>query len=92
MAKFDGRTSVTLPESLVSSDSFPSHKFTIATWVRHRHNKALDKHTKEHIICKADDHRKLLTARPEGRRPKALYICFFFLETVKGESNTFDRY
>ena len=60
MAKFDGEKGVNVPESLIASDAFPTHKFTIATWMRHRHNKALDKHTKEHIICKADDHSKFL--------------------------------
>ena len=58
MAKFDGQTGITVPESVLSSETFPPHKFTIATWMRHRDNKALDKHTKEHIICKADDHRE----------------------------------
>ena len=58
MARFDGQTGVSVPESLVSSNTFPNHKFTIATWMRHRDNKALEKHIKEHIICKADDHRK----------------------------------
>ena len=58
MAKFDGQTGITVPESILPTGSFPPHKFTIATWMRHRDNKALDKHTKEHIMCKADDHRK----------------------------------
>ena len=58
MARFDGQTGVSVPSSVVSADAFPSHKFTIATWMRHRDNKALEKHIKEHIICKADDHRK----------------------------------
>ena len=58
MAKFDGQTGITIPESILPTGSFPPHKFTIATWMRHRDNKALDKHTKEHIMCKADDHRK----------------------------------
>ena len=61
MARFNGETGVNIPESLIASDTFPSHKFTIASWMRHRHNKALDKHTKEHILCKADDHSKLAT-------------------------------
>ena len=61
MARFDGQTGVSVPESLVSSNTFPNHKFTIATWMRHRDNKALEKHIKEHIICKADDHRKYTT-------------------------------
>ena len=59
MARFNGETGVNIPESLIASDAFPTHKFTIASWMRHRHNKGLDKHTKEHILCKADDHREL---------------------------------
>ena len=58
MAKFDGQSGLTVPESILPSGNFPPHKFTIATWMKHRDNKALDKHTKEHIMCKADDHRK----------------------------------
>ena len=58
MARFNGETGVNIPESLIASDAFPTHKFTIASWMRHRHNKGLDKHTKEHILCKADDHRE----------------------------------
>jgi hypothetical protein len=59
MARFNGETGVNIPESLIASDAFPTHKFTRASWMRHRHNKGLDKHTKEHILCKADDHREL---------------------------------
>lgn len=88
MAKFDGEKGVNVPESLIASDAFPTHKFTIATWMRHRHNKALDKHTKEHIICKADDHRK-------NRHHLALFVrnCKLVLllrkEYQEGEENTF---
>ena len=69
MAKFDGQTGISVPESVLPSETFPPHKFTIATWMRHRDNKALDKHTKEHIICKADDHRKyfILLTLVKGR-------------------------
>ena len=66
MAKFDGQTGISVPESVLPSETFPPHKFTIATWMRHRDNKALDKHTKEHIICKADDHRKYFTYFSDG--------------------------
>lgn len=88
MARFDGQTGVSVPESLVSSDTFPNHKFTIATWMRHRDNKALEKHIKEHIICKADDHRK-------NRHHLALFVrnCKLVLllrkEYQEGEENTF---
>jgi len=97
MAKFDGSSGgyITVPDALLTAaaasntgSSFPSHKFTIATWMRHRHNKALDKHTKEHIICKADDHRK-------NRHHLALFVrnCKLVLllrkEYQEGEENTF---
>jgi len=88
MARFNGETGVNIPESLIASDAFPTHKFTIASWMRHRHNKGLDKHTKEHILCKADDHRK-------NRHHLALFVrnCKLVLllrkEYQEGEENTF---
>jgi len=88
MAKFDGQTAISIPESVISTETFPSHKFTIATWMRHRDNKAQEKHIKEHIICKADDHRK-------NRHHLALFVrnCKLVLllrkEYQEGEENTF---
>lgn len=88
MAKFDGQSGITVPESILPSENFPPHKFTIATWMKHRDNKALDKHTKEHIMCKADDHRK-------NRHHLALFVrnCKLVLllrkEYQEGEENTF---
>ena len=81
MARFNGETGVNIPESLIASDAFPSHKFTIASWMRHRHNKAQDKHTKEHILCKADDHRKLTNRLKHYKTSKVnpktvLYMIF----------------
>ena len=78
MAKFDGQTGISVPESVLPSETFPPHKFTIATWMRHRDNKALDKHTKEHIICKADDHRKYFTYFSDVRSFKAKNRVFEF--------------
>ena len=72
MAKFDGQSGITVPESILPSGNFPPHKFTIATWMKHRDNKALDKHTKEHIMCKADDHRKPFLW------PSSPFFFFFF--------------
>ena len=43
-------------EQAFSSAKFPSSKFTLATWMRHRPREQVDKHRKEHIICQADDH------------------------------------
>jgi hypothetical protein len=61
MVMLDGQTGLSVPDSLLSPDTFPAHKFTVATWMRHKGRKAQDKHSKEHIICKADDHRKYPT-------------------------------
>jgi hypothetical protein len=61
MVMLDGQTGLSVPDSLLSPDTFPAHKFTVATWMRHKERKAQDKHSKEHIICKADDHRKYPT-------------------------------
>ena len=59
MVLFDGKSGVVVPESVLSSREFPHTKFTVSTWLRHRAREDVDKHRKEHIICKADDHRKL---------------------------------
>ena len=63
MVRLDGKTGVTVPETILPPPEFPKHKFTISSWMRHRENPLQDKHTKEHIMCKADDHRKLFTSR-----------------------------
>ena len=49
---------VDVPEDVLTS-SFPEKTFTLATWMRHKPiDDGTDKHHKEHIICKADDHSK----------------------------------
>ena len=58
MVLFDGKSGVVVPESVLSSREFPHNKFTVSTWLRHRAREDVDKHRKEHIICKADDHRE----------------------------------
>ena len=45
-----------VPEDVLNP-SFPEQTFTLATWMRHKPiDDGTDKHHKEHIICKADDH------------------------------------
>jgi hypothetical protein len=45
-----------VPEEVLKP-SFPEQTFTLATWMRHKPiDDGTDKHHKEHIICKADDH------------------------------------
>ena len=45
-----------VPEQVLNP-SFPEQIFTLATWMRHKPiDDGTDKHHKEHIICKADDH------------------------------------
>lgn len=55
MFEFDGSsTAVVVPDGLVSHS--PGDNFTIASWMKHAAHPELDRHTKEHIICNADDH------------------------------------
>ena len=63
MVLFDGKSGVNVPENVLSSREFPHNKFTVSTWMRHRAREDVDKHRKEHIICKADDHSKLLKSK-----------------------------
>lgn len=56
---FDGMTGATVPLALLRHHDFALHPFTIVTQFRHRSQPKIDKHTKEHIICSADDHSKL---------------------------------
>ena len=49
---------VDVPEEVLNQN-FPAQTFTLATWMRHKPiDDGTDKHRKEHIICKADDHSK----------------------------------
>lgn len=57
---FDGMTGATIPLALLRHHDFSLHPFTIVTQFRHRSQPKIDKHIKEHIICSADDHSKLL--------------------------------
>ncbi|XP_048486862.1 calsyntenin-1 [Plutella xylostella] len=55
MFEFDGATSAMVPPSVL-----PHHlasSFSISTWMRHAPSPDMDKHTKEHVLCMADDHK-----------------------------------
>lgn len=88
MVRLDGHSALTVPDSVLKAADFPMHRFTISTWMRHKQKQLNDKHTKEHIICKADDHRK-------NRHHLALFVrnCKLVLllrkEFQEGEENTF---
>lgn len=53
---FDGQTGASVPSILLSHHDFALHPFSISTIFRHHNNIGGDKHTKEHIVCSADDH------------------------------------
>ncbi|RVE52900.1 hypothetical protein evm_002377 [Chilo suppressalis] len=55
MFEFDGETSATVPES-VSPHGLPD-TFSVTAWLRHAPAPDNDKHTKEHLLCLADDHK-----------------------------------
>lgn len=87
MFEFDGSsTAVVVPDGLVSSN--PGDNFTIATWMKHASQPDLDRHAKEHVICKADDHKM-------NRHHFALFVrnCRLILllrrEHSDGDLNTF---
>jgi hypothetical protein len=54
---FDGTVGAVVPSSLVKAQEFASYPFSIVTMFRHRSSASSDKHTKEHIVCSADDHK-----------------------------------
>jgi len=54
--QFDGDNSgVMVPDSVLNHNL--SATFTIASWMKHKSNLNGDKHSKEHILCNADDHK-----------------------------------
>ncbi|XP_021955255.1 calsyntenin-1 [Folsomia candida] len=87
MFEFDGSsTAVVVPEGLVSH--YPGDNFTIATWMKHDAHPEQDRHTKEHIVCNADDHKM-------NRHHFAVFVrnCRLILllrrEHADGDLNTF---
>ncbi len=90
---FDGESGLQAPKEVQDlGDNFPGERFTLATWMRHKgsDDKELDqdKHAKEHIVCRADDHMK-------NRHHMALFVrnCKLVLllrqEFKEGEENVF---
>lgn len=57
---FDGTNGAIVPKSVVDVDGLSAHSFTISTMFRHHSIVNNDKLTKEHIICSADSHSKLI--------------------------------
>lgn len=56
MFEFDGTTSaVQIPNDVL--DHGLARTFTLSTWLKHKAHADQDKHTKEHILCSADDHK-----------------------------------
>lgn len=55
---FDGTSGAIVPKDLLQADTFAAQPFTLQTQFRHHSIAHNDKHTKEHVICSADDHSK----------------------------------
>uniref|UniRef100_A0A182R0Q4 Cadherin domain-containing protein n=1 Tax=Anopheles farauti TaxID=69004 RepID=A0A182R0Q4_9DIPT len=54
---FDGSSGAIVPKNVVQPQDFAAHQFSIVTMFRHHSIASNDKHTKEHIVCSADDHK-----------------------------------
>lgn len=52
---FDGNSGAIVPSTTISHHDFALKPFSINTVFRHSATSSTDKHTKEHIICSADD-------------------------------------
>lgn len=53
---FDGNVGAAVPSTLLSHHDFALRPFSVVTQFRHHSQTGSDKHTKEHIVCSADDH------------------------------------
>lgn len=57
--EFDGaNTAVAVPKEVLNHNL--SSVFTVSAWLKHKHIPNQEKHVKEHVVCSADDHSKLL--------------------------------
>lgn len=54
---FDGNSGAIVPSNTISHHDFAMRPFSISTIFRHHSIATNDKHTKEHVICSADDHK-----------------------------------
>uniref|UniRef100_A0A6A7FN01 Calsyntenin-1 n=1 Tax=Hirondellea gigas TaxID=1518452 RepID=A0A6A7FN01_9CRUS len=83
--EFDG-DGVVVPQSVLTHNL--TNTFTVSTWMKHGHAKQDDKHTKEHLLCLADDHQM-------NRHHVAVFVrnCRLILlvrhESTDGGLNTF---
>lgn len=57
---FDGMSGAIIPENVVPRYDYASNPFSIVTIFRHFNSSTANKHSKEHIICNADDHSKFV--------------------------------
>lgn len=65
--EFDGaNTAVAIPNDVL--DHNLSSVFTVSAWLKHKHIPTQEKHVKEHVVCSADDHSKLISGF--SRKPK----------------------
>ncbi|XP_037951299.1 calsyntenin-1 isoform X2 [Teleopsis dalmanni] len=55
--QFDGASGVIIPITSVAQHDFSAQPFSIVTIFRHYSLSTQNKHSKEHIICSADDHK-----------------------------------
>ena len=55
---FDGKSGAIIPQEKVPKFKFDVAPFTVSTVFRHKNHNENNKHTKEHIMCIADDHSK----------------------------------
>ncbi|XP_069178711.1 calsyntenin-1 [Procambarus clarkii] len=85
--EFEGDSSgAIVPESVL--DHNLTNIFTISTWLKHKSHPNMDKHTKEHVLCNADDHKM-------NRHHTALFVrnCRLILllrrESTEANLNTF---
>lgn len=54
---FDGNSGVIVPDHVVHMQDFSTRPFSIVTVFRHFSLPTANKHSKEHIVCSADDHK-----------------------------------
>lgn len=87
---FDGNSGATVPSTLISHHDFAINPFSISTIFRHHNLLTSDKHTKEHIICSADDHSEYSNCYyVQGRstNSKTFFCCCFFFNRNESSSH-----
>ncbi|KAK3853014.1 hypothetical protein Pcinc_040425, partial [Petrolisthes cinctipes] len=85
--QFEGDASGAVVPSAVLHHNL-TNTFTISTWLKHKQHPSMDKHSKEHVLCSADDHKM-------NRHHTALFVrnCRLILllrrEATQANLNTF---